>query len=169
MLSERSRHQLSRVISKNRRLTDRTLLLFLGSGVRDVRLYDCSGLSSTALQTIPRLAPALERLQLDYCGQLDSVAFRALGTLPHLSHLALYGAYLVRKEDWLAFFAEHGAQLTAFCLRETARFDGACVEALVRHAPRIHTLQLAQIGCLDDACVQCLACLLYTSPSPRDS
>ena len=159
MLSERSRHQLSRVISKNRRLTDRTLLLFLGSGVRDVRLYDCSGLSSTALQAIPRLAPALERLQLDYCGQLDSVAFRALGTLPHLSHLALYGAYLVRKEDWLAFFAEHGAQLTAFCLRETARFDGACVEALVRHAPRIHTLQLAQIGCLDDACVQCLAAL----------
>ena len=45
MLSERSRHQLSRVISKNRRLTDRTLPLFLGSGVRDVRLYDCSGLS----------------------------------------------------------------------------------------------------------------------------
>ena len=37
MLSERSRHQLSRVISKNRRLTDRTLPLFLGSGVREMR------------------------------------------------------------------------------------------------------------------------------------
>lgn len=151
------------MISKNRRLTPRTMQLFLSREATRLALYDCSAVTSEAFQTIPHFAPNLEEVVLQYCGQLDNAAFEAIGRLAHLHTLDLYGPYLVRKEAWLAFLAAHGARLRALKLRETPRFDKACVEALVTHAPQLQELGLAQIGPLDDACVALLAGLKHLS------
>ena len=97
-----------------------------------------TALTSTSLQTIASLAPNIERLQLDYCGQLDAPAFRSLWRLSHLRHLELYGPYLVRREDWLEFLRERGEQLTSFLIRETPRFDRTCIETLAQHLSLIH-------------------------------
>lgn len=156
VLSERSRHGLSRVISKNRRLTDHTLRLFLDSSVRDLRLYDCSNVTSDAFQSIAKQAPRTERLQLDYCGQLTSDALLSFLALPGLQRIDLYGAYLVRREAWLKFLEARGASLAGFRIRETPRFDSACIEALSRYGEQLDTVQLAQVGCLNDENVQFL-------------
>lgn len=116
-----------------------------------------TALTSTSLQTIASLAPNIERLQLDYCGQLDAPAFRSLWRLSHLRHLELYGPYLVRREDWLEFLRERGEQLTSFLIRETPRFDRTCIETLAQHCVNVTELRLAQVGKLDDEGAQCLA------------
>lgn len=148
-LSTRNLEAISKVISKNRRLTDRTMQLFLAPDRTRLALYDCSAVTSDAFQTIPTFAPHLEDVVLHYCGQLDNAAFDALGRLP-LVALDLYGPFLVRKEAWLAFLHAHGARLRSLKLRETPRFDRACIETLVAHAPQLTELGLAQIGGLDD-------------------
>lgn len=147
---------ISQIISKNRRLSSRTMQLFLSPQAKKLALYDCSSVTSEAFQTIPDLAPNLEEVLLQYCGQLDNDALLALGRLKQLHALDLYGPYLVRKEVWYTFLEEHGARLRTLKLRETPRFDAACIQALVHYAPQLTHLGLAQIGCLNDASAEVL-------------
>ncbi|WFD01020.1 UV-damaged DNA-binding protein rad7 [Malassezia yamatoensis] len=148
-LSARNLDALSKVISKNRRLNDDTMQLFLTPETRRLALYDCSAVTSDAFQSIATFAPHVTDLLLHYCGQLDNAAFESLFQLA-IQSIDLYGPYLVRKEIWLTFLTEHGHRLKRLKLRETPRFDRACIEALVKYAPQLSELGLAQIGALDD-------------------
>ncbi|WFD45198.1 UV-damaged DNA-binding protein rad7 [Malassezia psittaci] len=148
-LSARNLDALSKVISKNRRLNDDTMQLFLTSEARRLALYDCSAVTSDAFQSIATFAPHVTDLLLHYCGQLDNAAFKSLFAL-NIHSIDLYGPYLVRKEIWHTFLTQYGHRLKRLKLRETPRFDRACIEALVKHAPQLSELGLAQIGALDD-------------------
>ncbi|WFD21194.1 pre-mRNA-splicing factor cwc22 [Malassezia caprae] len=156
LLSDRSRQGLSRVISKNRQLTPRTLPLFVGAHVTQLRLYDCSALPSASYESLVRLTPHATCVQLQYCGQLNDAAFSTFVHWHALTEIDLFGPYLVRKEAWLAFLRARGASLTTLRVRETPRFDLACIEALVTHAPHLRELGLAQMGALDDDGVRAL-------------
>lgn len=122
-----------------------------------VRLNSYTALPSSSFETLARLTPNATCVQLDYCGQLDNAAFRTFYEWHALTELDLYGPYLVRKEAWIDFLQARGAQLTTLRLRETPRFDLACVEALVAHAPHLRELRLAQMGALDDRGARLLA------------
>ncbi|PKI82691.1 Cwc22p [Malassezia vespertilionis] len=149
-LSESSVDAVSKVISKNRRLTDVTMQFFLARSAKHRTLYDCSAISSEAFLTIPTFAPNLVQLSLQFCGQFDNEALAALGRLEHLKELELYGAFLVRAEAWIAFFRAHGHRLTTLKIRETPRIDTAVIQALVASCTRLEHLALAQIGHLDE-------------------
>ncbi|KAI3617099.1 hypothetical protein CBS9595_003008 [Malassezia furfur] len=159
-LSARNLDAISKVISKNRRVSDKTIQLFLARDTQRLALYDCSAVTTDAFQTVPMFAPNIHTLILHYCGQLDNAAFSALSKLP-LTELDLYGPYLVRKEAWLTFLQHHGHLLRSLKLRETPRFDRACIEALIAHAPHLSELGLAQIGGLDDGGAEMLAQLRH--------
>lgn len=159
-LSARNVDAISQLISKNRRLTDQTMQLFLTRATQRLALYDCSAVTSAAFQTVPHFAPHIHTLVLQMCGQLDNAAFAALGRLP-LVALDLYGPYLVRKEAWIAFLESRGGALHALRLRETPRFDYACIATLVARAPQLRELGLAQIGGLDDASARLLCGLRH--------
>lgn len=159
-LSARNLDAISKVISKNRRVNDKTMQLFLARDTQRLALYDCSAVTTDAFQTIPTFARQIHTLILHYCGQLDNAAFVALAKLP-LTELDLYGPYLVRKEAWLTFLQNRSHLLRSLKLRETPRFDRACVEALVAHAPHLAELGLAQIGGLDDGGAEVLAQLRH--------
>lgn len=162
-IGQRNTDAISRAISKNRRLTNRTLRLFLDARIARLALYDCSALDADACASIAALAPNIAELHLQYCGQLDDAALRVWAQRLHcLRELELYGPFLVRRDAWCEFLAARGAQLSVFRLRESPRFDRACVEALVAHGARLSRVGLAQIAPLDDAAVAPLARLALT-------
>lgn len=172
-IGQRNTDAISRAISKNRRLTNRTLRLFLDARITRLALYDCSALDADACASIAALAPNIAELHLQYCGQLDDAAVRVWARRLHcLRELELYGPFLVRRDAWCEFLAARGAQLSVFRIRESPRFDRACVEALVAHGgARLTRVGLAQIAHLDDAAVAPLAQLALaeldvSSPGP---
>ena len=117
-----------------------------------------TALDSDACEAIGALAPNVEDLHLQYCGQLDDAALATWAVrLQHLRSLDLYGPFLVRREAWLGFIDARGAQLESFCIRESPRFDASCIEALAS-CPKLTRVALAQIGPISDVAIQPLVC-----------
>lgn len=151
---------LSKSICKSRRLNSQTVQLFLEPAIDSLSLYDCSKLDTEALQSIGTFSRHIKDLNLQLCGQLDNDAVDSWSrNLKDLRRLELYGPYLVRVDAWQRFFESVGPRLESFKVRESARFNLSCVEAMVRHCPNIAELGLAQIGPLDGACLKALQSL----------
>lgn len=148
---------ISKSISKARSLDDHTMKLFLQPDARSIRFYDCSKLTSTTLQLIPKVIPQLQEINLQLCGQLDNDAIDAWSTrLPDLKRVELFGPFLVRKEAWHRFFERIGHGLTSFKIRESPRFDLGCCKKMVEHCPNLTEIGLAQIGPLNGECLNTL-------------
>lgn len=153
-IGDRNIDNLSKSISKNRRLNPQTLQLFLEPETEALTLYDCSSLTSDSLKTIPVFCPRLHTINLQRCGQLDNAAFDTWSDkLQDLRRLELFGPYLVRAESWKRFFEASGGRLESLKLRETPRLDLGCIKSLVANCPDLTQLGLAQIGQLDGPCL----------------
>lgn len=149
--------QLAQAICRNRRLDNETVKLFLTPDVKVLKLYDCSDLSAHTLRTIPDFCPQLEEINLQLCGQIDGSVLAAWGDklcARNLRSVELYGPFLVRQESWERFFAQAGTRLRSFKIRESARFNRACTEALAAQCTNLTQLGLAQIGPLDANALQ---------------
>ncbi|UZJ56509.1 hypothetical protein CBS101457_005829 [Exobasidium rhododendri] len=148
---------ISKSISKNRRLNNQTVQLFLQPQAKKLAFYDCSQIESSALASIPTFSPYIEEINLQLCGMLDNDAMDAWTTkLKKLHRLELYGCFLVRVEAWHRFFETIGDRLTSFKIRESPRFDRSCCESLVKNCPNVTELGLAQIGPLNADCLALL-------------
>lgn len=152
-VGDASQEKISQAISRNRRLNDDTVKLFLAPDLKELKLYDCSEVSAHTLRTLPDFCPQLEKINLQLCGQIDNDVLDAwghkLGARHQLRSVELYGPFLVRQEAWQRFFQRVGSHLTSFKIRESARFNLPCTRSLAEHCPHLTELGLAQIGPLD--------------------
>ena len=154
----RNMDAISRAISRNRRLTPRTLQLFLLPEITTLSLYDCSKLDGHSLASLATFTPRITDINLQLCGQLDDVALQAWTRLP-LRSVELYGPYLIRAPTWIRFLESRAGQLHRFAIRESPRFNLDCANALVKHHPELRELALAQIGPLDATMLEPLQAL----------
>lgn len=128
-------------------------------------------LDHNAFVTLGSLCPNLERLNLQYCGQMmtDTLVHWAK-QLRHLKHLELFGPFLVRKEGWLEFFKARGTELESLSITQSPRIDLETIEVLVEECPNLRVLKLSEIGQLDSdflvpiASLTKLESLAITSP-----
>ncbi|GAA5985880.1 hypothetical protein JCM10908_006317 [Rhodotorula pacifica] len=165
-LGPKNLDKVAKIVSKHRALDDENLKLFLDVGHREIRLYDCTKLTHTALSSISTFSPHLDSLTLLQCGRLDDdvlTAWSSSSGFKELRHLTLYAPYLVRARKWKEWFegieneGEGGRpELETFQLRMSSRFDDAALEAFVKHNPHVVHLQLSELGKLTSSSLSLL-------------
>ncbi|KAI8390083.1 hypothetical protein BD560DRAFT_442657 [Blakeslea trispora] len=147
IMSDESFEKLSRIISRNRKLTDQVAKLFMEPDRRSLALGDCSKMTDNGLFMISQFCVQTQRLILHYCGQITDRTLNAYrDRLPQLKHLDLSGPFLVTKQAWIAFFEAIGKRLEVFAVSNTARFDQTCVDAMASHCPDLKELKLKNLS-----------------------
>ncbi|VVT50875.1 uncharacterized protein SAPINGB_P002909 [Magnusiomyces paraingens] len=127
-----NRDRIARILSRNRKLTSQTARLFLDPSVKRLELWDCSQINADTLDLITAYCPNLESLTLSMCGQLRSdFLSRCAKNLPHLTEVALDGAFLVSGDAWATFFVDMGSRLRKLDLRNSHRFNSESLAVLV--------------------------------------
>lgn len=148
-LSQMDVNRIARIVTRNRKLTPKTLQLFAMPMLKQLELWDCSALPPESYNALAAMAPNLERLTLAMCGQLDGESARRLARLP-LSELNLDGPFLVRKEAWVDVFRILGGRLNSFAISSVYRFCGDVLKALVDNCPELESLRLARLSQFND-------------------
>ncbi|KAI8888046.1 RNI-like protein [Backusella circina FSU 941] len=159
-ISEDSLGKLSRIISKNRKMSNEIARLFMEPTNRRLQLYDCTDMSDTALLNIAHFCPKLQDLHLSYCGRMTDTVIQGYGTrLPELKSLHFSGPYLVTKPVWMHYFEQLGKRMESFELRYTSRFDLECLQTLVQCCPNLTNLKLGHITAMDSSWLETIASL----------
>jgi DNA repair protein RAD7 len=71
-------------------------------------------------------------------------------SLPALTHIELFGPFLVRTDAWMNFLSSH-PHLHTFRITQSPRFDLWCMRALVASCGKsLEALRLREVGKLDD-------------------
>lgn len=150
--------RIARILTKNRRLTQTTMKLFLNPDIRRLEFWDCSSLAPTDLNLISAYCPRLESLTLSMCGQLNNESFRYLfEKLGSLRSLRLDGPFLINKDTWISFFETIGERLEDFEVRNTHRFDSEIMSNMVLNCPNLKRLCLSRLsGVTDEAAIHIL-------------
>ncbi|KAH7337787.1 hypothetical protein B0J17DRAFT_615681 [Rhizoctonia solani] len=145
--------KISKILAKQRSLTESTSKLFYNVENTALTLYDVSRLDPPAFHTLIALNPNLEQLRLEYCRGVDSTVLPSFATgLTNLTHLDLYGAFLARAPSFIEFFNEIGSRLETFRLTHSPRLDFDCCQALVQNcADSLTDLRLSNVGKLEDS------------------
>ncbi|ANB14140.1 UV-damaged DNA-binding protein RAD7 [Sugiyamaella lignohabitans] len=139
--------KISRIMTRNRRLTPVILKLFLDPLSRDIELWDCSSLTHDSLQSIASFCPHLEKLVLGMCGQLKNENLLYYATnLPNLKSIYLDGPFLINKETWITFFEAVGPRLEEFHVRSTHRIDEEVIANLVINCPNLTHLTFHRLS-----------------------
>ncbi|CAE6512656.1 unnamed protein product [Rhizoctonia solani] len=145
--------RISKILAKQRSLTESTSKLFYNVENTSLTLYDASRLEPPAYHTLIGLNPNLEQLRLDYCRGVDSTVLPSFATgLTNLTHIDLYGAFLARAPAFIEFFNAMGSRLETFRLAHSPRLDFDCCQALVENcADGLTELRLCNVGKLGDS------------------
>ncbi|CAE6495253.1 unnamed protein product [Rhizoctonia solani] len=145
--------KISKILARQRSLTESTSKLFYDVENTTLTLYDASRLDPPAFHTLIALNPNLEQLRLDYCRGVDSTVLSSFATgLTNLTHLDLYGAFLARAPAFIEFFNTIGSRLECFRLTHSPRLDFDCCQALVKNcADSLTDLRLSNVGKLEDS------------------
>ncbi|TID24599.1 hypothetical protein CANINC_003072 [Pichia inconspicua] len=144
--------KISRILAKNRSLTNRTLTLFLDNDTKELELWDCSKLDKSSLDKIPAFCPQIEKLILNMCGQLHNDNLNYFGSkLTNLKHLELNGPFLINNETWQNFFESSVAKnLKHFHLRNTHRFSTDSLVSLLENCGKnLESLTLSRLDGLN--------------------
>lgn len=144
--------KISRILAKNRSLTNRTLPLFLDNDTKELELWDCSKLDKSSLDKIPAFCPRLEKLILNMCGQLHNDNLNYFGSkLLNLKELSLNGPFLINNETWQNFFESSVARnLKHFHLRNTHRFSADSLVSLLENCgENLESLTLSRLDGLN--------------------
>ncbi|KAG2223060.1 hypothetical protein INT45_008261 [Circinella minor] len=143
--------KLSKIISKNRKLTSHTARLFMEPTSRDLALYDCTNIDETGLSNIAHFCAQLKSLKLIYCGQMTSKVLDIYQShLKNLQSIELSGPYLVTKDAWIDFFKTVGKRLEVFKLSHSFRFNRECLEALAVYCPDLKELEFSRLNMMQD-------------------
>ncbi|KAI9318946.1 hypothetical protein BX666DRAFT_1921454 [Dichotomocladium elegans] len=144
--------KIAKIISRNRKLNNQTVRLFLGPMLRELSLYDCAYVDRHALMNIGHFCFNLRQLKLIYCGDMTSEVLDTYSArLQHLRSVEFSGPYLVLEDSWIKFIKSLGVRLERFVLSHCFRFNTACMEALTEHCPNLQALELSHISKLNDA------------------
>lgn len=110
----------------------------------------CLELMPPEFLVLANLNPNLTKLRLDFCGRMDDAVMDSWRTsFPSLTHIDLFGPFLVRRAGWVTFFSSH-PNLESFRITQSPRFDLDCMQAMVKHCPSITELRLKEVERLDD-------------------
>lgn len=127
-----NRDRISRILSRNRKLTSQTAKLFLDPSIKKLELWDCSQINADTMNLITAYCPELESLTLSMCGQLRSEFLsKCARNLAKLTEVSFDGAFLVSGSAWADFFVEMGPQLKKLDIRNTHRFNAESLLVLV--------------------------------------
>ncbi|KAL6452575.1 RAD7 DNA repair protein RAD7 [Candida maltosa Xu316] len=141
-------NRISKILSKNRSLNDKTIALFLSPELKKLEFWDCSNVDSDSLNKIASFCPQLESLTLFMCGQLHNDNLKYFATnLPKLSELSLNGPFLISDIMWQDFFQDKtGEILDKFEIRNTHRFGNDSLISLLENSGRnLTSLKLSRL------------------------
>lgn len=144
-LTVSSFNKISRILSKNRRLSSKTMQLFLRHDVTTLEFWDCSSLAPEAYNLIPALCPNLERLVLGMCGQLEGECLVRIAQLPNLKSVQLDGPFMIRKDAWMDFFDICGSRLQALRVSGVYRIDAEVLALLAEGCTNLEVLELERL------------------------
>ncbi|KAJ3358791.1 hypothetical protein HDU91_005112 [Kappamyces sp. JEL0680] len=157
-----TKQKISRIISKQRKLTNASLPLFLGPQEDIVQLFDCTYLDEDALLSIPELCPELRTLQLGYCGRMTDAVLEALSRLKFLSSISLHGPFLCSPGGFAGLF-QSLSLLSSVELEFATKLTNDSLLYLARECPGLEALVLTDCPHVDDAGLGHLAALTKLS------
>lgn len=141
-ISSEAKTRLSEILSKERKLSNDNLPLFLTADEEHLALFDCSKIDSTGLRLIPAYCQQLRSLELGYCGHLtDPILDLISEKCPSLTALAFKGAYLVTDAAWGRLLASKRQQLDRLVLEQSPRLAKGSIESLVYGRPLLENEQ----------------------------
>ncbi|KAI3405764.2 RAD7 [Candida oxycetoniae] len=146
-------NKISKILSKNRSLNDKTISLFLFPDLKSLEFWDCSNVNSDSLNKIASFCPNLESLTLFMCGQLhnDNLEYFA-SKLKYLSALSLNGPFLISDRMWQAYFDKVQKRLSKFEVRNTHRFGNeSLISLLVCCGKDLTSLKLSRLDGITSA------------------
>lgn len=139
--------KISKILCRNRSLSDNTLQLFLDTNVERLEFWDCSGLSRNAYDKICSFCPNIKELKLLMCGRFhnDNLNYFA-SNLKILTKIELDGPFLINNQTWQNFFETVGDRLTSFKVSHTHRFDDETMKTLLEKCgPNMTELRLSRL------------------------
>lgn len=146
-------NRISKILSKNRSLNNKTMTLFLTPDLKRLEFWDCSNVDSDSLNKIASFCPNLESLTLFMCGQLHNDNLQYFATnLTKLHDLALNGPFLISDVMWQDYFEEAGSRLTKFEIRNTHRFGNDSLISLLENTGKnLTSLKLSRLDGLNSS------------------
>ncbi|KAJ3057051.1 hypothetical protein HK097_001020 [Rhizophlyctis rosea] len=135
-ISDSTKTQISKIISRDRQLNQNNVMLFLGQMEQKVELFDCTYLNESALNQIPFLCPNLRVLHLDEV--LNSIGQNCTS----LTSLTLKGPFLPSDTAFSHLFTSLGSKLTALHLQHAAKLASSGIAALVENCAGMRELRL---------------------------
>jgi len=154
-------HQLSRILSRKRVITPRTLDLFLRPDLDTLDLYDCGKLEVEDYIKIFSVVPNIKNLNLRNAGQFkDDVLDYMLERNVPLQNIQLEAANLISDEKWRALFEKIGDGLESLKLAWLDySMDDETFAHLVRSCPNLKRLKLKKCFRLGDPTLTALCSL----------
>ncbi|KAJ3387188.1 hypothetical protein HDU92_002064 [Lobulomyces angularis] len=141
-LTNESKVKISKIISRNRSLNNRTFKLFIGPDEDEVELFDCTRLDESALINIAQFCPMLVNLKLKLCGRItDKVIFEYAKSFRHLTSFTLSGCYLVSDTAFQNFFEHLGKNLNNVNIEDAAKITKKSVQVLLDNQMPQHNLR----------------------------
>lgn len=144
-------NKISRILTKNRRLSSKTMQLFLRPSVTSLEFWDCSSISPETFNLIPALCPNLENLVLGMCGQLCGENLLRIAEISSLKSIHLDGAFMVRKDAWLDFIDLIGPKIKSLSIASIYRFDAEVLALLAESCVSLEHLALRSLCQLYDS------------------
>ncbi|ANZ75677.1 BA75_02337T0 [Komagataella pastoris] len=142
-----SMNKISRILSKNRSLNNRTMMLFLDATLKHLEFWDCSNIDMAYLDKITTFCPKLESITLNMCGQLhNSNLISFAQNLLSLNSVVLNGPFLISEPTWIQFFELMNEKLRLFHVSNTHRFSDQCLQSLLTNCGgRLESLSLSRL------------------------
>ena len=151
-------HRLSKILSRKRVITPRTLDLFLRPEFDTLNLYDCGKLEVADYIRIFSVVPYIQNLNLRNAGQFkDEVIDYILERNVPLKNVQLEAANLVSDEKWCVLFEKIGDRLESLKLAWLDySMDDDTLKYLVVSCPNIQRLKLKKCFRLADPALNAL-------------
>eukprot|EP00842_Homolaphlyctis_polyrhiza_P006745 jgi/Hompol1/7071/HPOL_005175-RA len=153
-----SKRRISKIISRQRRLDNRTAQLFVGADEDTVELFDCTRIDEDGFISIAMLCPNVKTLNLSLCGRMTDTALKQLAeSCPHIESLTLKGPFLPTDAGFSALIAATGPNLKSLVLEHAAKLSYQSISVLKDTALNLATLSLTTCARVGDEAIRIIA------------
>nr|KAJ3413283.1 hypothetical protein HK105_002111 [Polyrhizophydium stewartii] len=155
-----SKRKISKIISRQRQLNNRTVQLFLGADEEMVELFDCTLLDEDGLISVAMLCPNVRVLTLGLCGRATDAVLEHIGShCPAIEALTLRGPFLPTNHGFSAMFSGLGPSLRELVLEHAAKLSEPALRVLREAAPALRVLSLTACTAVGDDAMEHIAAL----------
>lgn len=148
-LAPETKRKISRIMSKQRKLTPASLPLFLGHYEDELELFDCSYLPEETLNRIPSECPELVNLHLGMCGRATDETINQIGLLQHLMSLTLQGTFLCTSGAFAGLF-QQVPNLRNLTLENATKLTNEALQYLAEGCPLLRKVSLTDCPFVDE-------------------